>query len=154
VAIKINIGTLNDGTHEIEMIADAKELGLETGIIKDKLNIFLELFKTTNQVDLKIRLKGYFILACDMCLETYEQPFDNDFELVFVQQTSREEKFDDDYVKSFSPNMKTIDVTDDIRQFVLLSIPMKHTPPFKDDGTCTWCGKTKKYWDSFLKKED
>ncbi|RPI13039.1 MAG: DUF177 domain-containing protein [Ignavibacteriae bacterium] len=154
MAIKINIGTLNDGTHEIELVSDSKELGLESGIIKDKLYIYLEMFKTSNQLDLRINLKGKFILPCDKCLEMYEHPFENDFELVYVQQAQREEKFDDDYVKSYSPHMKTIDITDDIRQFVLLSIPMKHVPVMKDDGTCTWCGKTKEYWESFLKEEE
>ena len=154
MAIKINIGTLNDGTHEIELNANAKELGLEPGIITDKLYIYLDLFKTSNQVDLKVKLKGKFNLPCDMCLEPYDQEFEKDFELVYVQQSAREEEFDDDYVKSYSPHMKTIDITDDIRQYTLLAIPMRHTPPFKDDGTCTWCGKTKAYWDSFLKKEE
>lgn len=154
MSIRINIGTLNDGTHELNLTSDSKELGLENGIIKDKLEIFLELFKTSNQLDLKVKLKGKMLLPCDRCLEEYEQPFEKDFELVYVQQTAREDKFDDDYVKSYSPHMKTIDITDDLRQYVLLSVPMKHVPPVKDDGTCTWCGKTKEYWESFYKKEE
>lgn len=154
MAIRINIGTLNDGTHELSLSSDNKELGLENNIIKGNLDILLELFKASNQLDIKLKLRGKLQLPCDMCLEEFEQPFEKDFELVYIQQSSREEKFDDDYVKSYSPHMKTIDITDDIRQFVLLSIPMRHVPAMKDDGTCTWCGRTKEYWNSFLKKEE
>jgi hypothetical protein len=31
---------------------------------------------------------------------------------------------------------------------------MRHVPPVKDDGTCSWCGKTKEFWEQFLKKEE
>jgi uncharacterized protein len=154
MAIKINIGTLNDGSHNLEMNADYREIGLDKNIIKDNLAISLDLFKTSNQVDVRIKLSGKFILVCDRCIEEYEHPFEKDFELVYIQQSARDDKIDDDYVKSYSPSMKTIDITDDIRQFVLLTIPMRHIPLMKDDGICSWCGKTKEYWEQFLKKEE
>jgi len=150
MAIKINIGTLEDGSHKLDLFSDTKELGLEQGLLKDKLKITLDLFKATHQIDLKIKLTGIMVLACDRCLEVYELPFENFFEQVFVQKSQREEAFNDDYIRTYSPFMKTVDITNDIREYVLLSIPMRKVPAENAEGICTWCGKTKEYWQKLI----
>jgi len=154
MAIKINIATLKEGDQTLEFTCDAKEIGLDDVKIKDKLLISIDLFKIAHQLDLKISVKCLIYLACDRCLENYDYPINSIFELVFVQKGAREKSFDDGYIKSFTPYMQTIDITEDIREFVLLSIPMKHLPQENKDGSCSWCGKTKEYWKNFIKESD
>jgi uncharacterized protein len=150
MAIKLNIGTLGDGSHQIDLISDAKELGLDVGLLKDKLDVFIDLFKASHQIDLRLKLTGIMTLTCDRCLEIYEIPFERNFELVFVQKSQREEAFSDDYIRTYSPFMKTVDITNDIREYVLLSMPMRKVPAENADGICTWCGKTKEYWKNLI----
>lgn len=150
MAIKINIGTIGDGSHQLEIISDAKEIGLEKELLNDKFKITLDLFKATHQIDLKIKLAGIMTLACDRCLEVYELPFEKNFELVFVQKSQREEVFSDDYIRTYSPFMKTVDITNDIREYILLSIPMRKVPAETAEGVCTWCGKSKEYWQNLM----
>ena len=153
MAIKINIGTLGDGSHQLELFSDSKELGLEHGLIKDKLRITLDFFKAAHQIDLKIKLTGIMMFACDRCLEFYELPFEKKFEQVFVQKAQREKDFSDDYIRTYSPFMKTVDITNDIREYILLSIPMRKVPAETAEGVCTWCGKTKEYWQNLIKPQ-
>jgi uncharacterized metal-binding protein YceD (DUF177 family) len=150
MAIKINIGTLGDGSHQIELISDAKELGLDAGLLKDKIRITIDLFKAAHQIDMKISLAGTMTFACDRCLDVYELPFEKKFEQVFVQKSQREEAFDDDYIRTYSPFMKTVDITNDIKEYIILSIPMRKVPAETPEGTCTWCGKTKEYWQNLI----
>lgn len=150
MAIKINIGTLGDGSQQIEIISDANEIGLEEGLLKGKLKITIDLFKAIHQVDLKIKLTGIMTFTCDRCLDKYELPFEENFEQVFVQKTQREEDFSDDYIRTYSSFMKTVDITNDIREYILLSMPMRKVPEETDEGVCSWCGKNKEYWQNLL----
>ena len=154
MAIKINLANLGEGSEEIDFAAGAKELGLDEALIKDKLLITAEVFKVSNQVDMRINIRGKFRLTCDMCLDDFEKPFEKEFELVFVQRSPREEIVDTDYIKTYNPFMKTIDITEDIREYTLLAVPMKKLPAENQDGTCSWCGRTKEQWSSFIRKEE
>lgn len=154
MAIKINIGTLSEGSHNLELVSDAKELGLQDGLLKDRLKISIDLFKTAHQTDLKINLEGIMTFPCDRCLETYEMPLDRNFEMVFVQKSEREEAYSDDYIRTYTQFMKTVDITNDIREFVLLSIPMRKVPEETAEGVCTWCSKSKEYWNKLMKPNE
>jgi uncharacterized protein len=154
MAIRINLGTLKEGSQVLDFESDYKELGLDESLIKDKLKISINLSKVTHQIDMKLSLKGWLKLSCDRCLEVFEKELNTGFELVFVQKSHRESSFDDGYVKTFNPFMKTIDITEDIREYILLSIPMKHLPAENPDGTCSWCGKSGEYWKNFIKEEE
>lgn len=154
MAIKFNIGAINEGEHELELFASGGELGLDKDLLKGDLKIKARFYKTANQLDLRMALDGIFLLECDRCIEKYQSPFHKDFELVFVQKHEREESFDDDTIRTYTLHMKTIDVTNDIKDFVLLSIPMKKLPTEKPDGSCSWCGKAKGYWNQYIKEEN
>lgn len=154
MAIKINIGTIKDGSQTLDFIAGAKELGLEDGLLKDKVKIFIDLFKAAHQIDLKITLSGMLNLTCDRCLDMFDHLFETTFELVYVQKTTREGYINDGYIKTYNPFMKSIDITDDIREYTLLAIPMKRIPAETNGGICSWCGKTRDYWNKFIVDED
>ena len=154
MAIKLNIGTLNEGSQQIELVSDAKELGLDVKLLKGNLLIYIDLFKATHQLDLKVKLSGVINLVCDRCLDAYETAFESSFEIVFVLKAEREEAINDDYIRTYSPFMKTVDITNDIREYVLLSIPMRKVPAETPEGVCTWCGKTEEYWKTLIKDEE
>jgi uncharacterized metal-binding protein YceD (DUF177 family) len=157
MAIRINLGTLKEGSQVIELDTDAHELGLDKSLLKDRLHVVLDISKTSNQIDIKLNLTGILMPECDRCLEIFEMPLNLDHELVFIQKSAREEKIDidsqDDYLKFYSPFMKSVDITNDIREFVLLAIPMRKVPEWKD-GKCTWCGRNEEYFKQFLASRD
>lgn len=156
MAIKFNIGSLNDGSETLKLSSDEKEIGIDEGILKEPISINLELFKTTHQLDLKASIKGTIFLECDRCLEKFEKNFDTSFELIFVQQTHREEAFSEEDIRTYSPHMKSVDITNDIKEAVILTIPMKKLPDEKPDGSCSWCSRSKDFWKDILvdKNED
>lgn len=154
MAIKINIGTLNDGSQQLVLKCDSVELGLDENLITGPLEIALDLFKTTNQLDLKAKITGKLKLECDRCLEIFEKPFVSEFELVLVQKTRREEEIDEEHIRSYDAHMKTVDITNDIKETVILSVPMKKLPEEKSDGSCSWCGKSREFWSSIIKIDE
>src|SRR5690349_10519630 len=105
MAIKINISSLKDGSQQLDLVSDAKEIGLENDLIKDDLSIRLNLTKTIHQLDVRAQISGSLNLECDRCLEEFKKPFDSSFELVFVQKTRREEEINEDYIRTYNPHM-------------------------------------------------
>lgn len=154
MAIKINIGSLREGSEQLDLTADPKEMGLDEKIVKNGLGISLDLFKATHQLDVKAKITGIMTLVCDRCLDMYEMPFETNFEVVFVLKSPREEEINEEGIRTYSPYMKTIDLTEDIREYVLLSVPMRRVPAETPEGACTWCGKTKDYWQNLMKEEE
>ena len=156
MAIKINIGSLNDGSQVLELKSSEKELGIEEGFLKEPVSVKLELFKTTHQLDLKAEISGIIFLECDRCLDRFEKKFTTSFQLIFVQQTHREEAFSEEDIRSYSSHMKSVDITTDIREAVILTVPMRKLPDENPDGSCSWCGRSKEFWKDILveKKDD
>ncbi len=154
MAIKINIGSLNEGEQTLDIQSDEKELGLDEGFLKESIIVRLELFKTTHQLDVKAHITGIIFLECDRCLEKFEKKFNTSFELIFVQQTHREEAFSEEDIRTYSPHMKSVDLTTDIKEAVILTVPMKKLPDEKPDGSCLWCGRTKEFWKDILVEKD
>ena len=156
MAIKINIGSLNDGSQVLELKSSEKELGIEEGFLKEPVSVRLELFKTTHQLDLKAEISGIIFLECDRCLDRFEKKFTTSFQLIFVQQTHREEAFSEEDIRSYSSHMKSVDITTDIREAVILTVPMRKLPDENPDGSCSWCGRSKEFWKDILveKKDD
>jgi uncharacterized metal-binding protein YceD (DUF177 family) len=154
MSIKINIGSLNDGSQQLELDTDSAELGLEENLINGRVHIILDLFKANNQLSVKANISGLFGFECDRCLEPFDRYFEQGLELVYAQKLHREEDYDDDYIRTYNPSMKTVDITKDIKEMVLLAVPMKRVPAEKPDGSCSWCGKTKEYWNRFIVDEE
>ena len=154
MAIKINIGSLNDGSQTLDIQSDEKELGLNEGFLKEPLQVKLDLFKTHHQLDIKADISGIIFLECDRCLDKFEKKFNTSFEIIFVQQTHREEAFSEEEIRTYSPHMKSIDLTTDIKEAVILTVPMKKLPDEKPDGSCSWCGRTKEFWKDILVEKD
>lgn len=154
MAIKINISSLKDGSQQLNLVSDAKEIGLEDSLSKNPINIALELTKTTHQLDVRANVTGSLNFECDRCLEDFTQPIDTNFELVFVMKHRREEAINDDYIRTYEPHMRQVDITNDVKEMILLAIPMKKVPTEKPDGTCSWCGKGKDHWEGIIVEKE
>ncbi len=102
-----------------------------------------------------VKVKGGFMvwgeittslkLRCSRCLTIFNFPIKVEFEIEYrkgVEKFSGKERSlkDEDFRVSYFEG-ETIDIEDDVKQFIILSIPMK--PLCRDDckGLCPICGK-------------
>ena len=152
MAIKIAMGMIKDGSNELERVANPGDIGLDGSLLKDNLHIYVNVNKLPHQLDMRIRIKGRLNLECGRCLDMYEKDFEEEFEMVYVPAGNKGHIIEDDYLRVYNPYMKYLDLTDDIRDFVKLAVPMRNIPDENEDGSCSWCGKKKEYWDSFISR--
>ncbi|MCX6165967.1 MAG: DUF177 domain-containing protein [Ignavibacteriae bacterium] len=140
----INISNLNEGEHSFVFTVTGKELELIEFDFLNDIKVSIVLFKTHNQVDLKINIDSFVKLPCDRCLEDFVFKINNDFELIYKYSYNKEdidEKEDllNDF-KILTHDVHNIDINKEIRDYILLSFPMKRVPEVNDD-ICMFCKK-------------
>ena len=145
---KINIHNLKEGEQDYEFIAkqDDLDLGDVEFKIPDEFKINIKLYKIDSQISVKAYLKGNFEYDCDRCLEKYIDEFDTEFEIVYkydFREKKREDENEMDHdmdIKFIAQNTIYIDLKDDLRDFLLLSVPLRKVPEEKE-GKCLYCKK-------------
>lgn len=139
--MKIKISNLQDGEHTYDFVVNGKEMELDDVETSGDIFVNVNLYKSGNQFDLKFKVAGKLKFECDRCLDEYAHDFINSFEMVykfdFTHDFEKEENQSDD-IRFLNPNTSFIDIKDDVRDFILLSVPLKHAPEEKD-GVCTLC---------------
>lgn len=143
--MKIKITNLQDGEHTYRFEEQASEFEIENVDFVKDIIIDVVLYKAANQFNLDIDVSGRYSLPCDRCLENFETDFHNEFDLIYKLDFSGEAAGDennaqDDILKFIPPNTQYIELKDDIRDYIILSIPMRKVPEEKD-GVCTYCSR-------------
>jgi uncharacterized metal-binding protein YceD (DUF177 family) len=140
--MKINIANIPEGESFFDFTEKGKEFEIDFLEIDSDVNIHVDLFKTNNQFDLNVSINGIFSFQCDRCLDPYEERFEKNFKVIYkVDFTGTKIDDDtDDVLKYISPKTKFFDLKEDIRDYILLSVPLRKVPLEVDD-TCTFCNR-------------
>ncbi len=140
----INLSNLNEGEHFFSFNITSDDLDLkELNFVRD-IKISLKLFKTSNQVDIKVNIDSIVNVPCDRCLEDFDFIINKDFELIYKYSYDKSWiNTDDDVINDFkiiSPDVHNINLKNELRDYILLSFPLKCVPEVNDD-ICSLCKK-------------
>jgi uncharacterized metal-binding protein YceD (DUF177 family) len=140
--MKIIISNLADGEHVYEFKEEPSFFELEDFRTKDGLNVKVNLFKSNMQVHAKVHLFADCFFPCDRCLEEFDFKLENKFDVVFVYTRGDEETDadSDENMIFIGPETNKIDLKEVVREYIVLSVPMRKVPKEKD-GVCTFCKK-------------
>jgi len=140
--LKIRISGLSNGLHEYHFSAVPSEIGLESNFAHDvKVDVVVD--KTPRQVYLKsdIRTAGRF--TCDRCIESFERPLDAHFSMFYIFDELDRGNHIDDEITVLSPDTVSIDVAEEVRQVITISVPLKLLCKEECKGLCPRCGKNR-----------
>lgn len=150
----INISNLNEGEHSFVFLVNKDELDLTEFDFQKDIKVSVLLYKTHNQVDFKINIDSVVKVPCDRCLEDFDFKINNEFELIYKYSYNKDEIDESEDIlndfKVISPDVHNIDIKKEIRDYILLSMPMKYAPEVIDD-ICVLC---KKNVNDLLKSND
>jgi uncharacterized protein len=142
--MEINISNLKDGEHKFDFTEKGSEFDIEELDGSKEVKVDVVLYKVVNQFNLDINVSADFIFQCDRCLDNYETHGNNTFSMIYKYEfTGDDNDMDDikeDNLKYISSGTHSINIKDEVRDYLLLSIPMKKAPEEKD-GVCVYCGK-------------
>jgi uncharacterized protein len=140
---RINISNLSEGIHEYQFEAEPSKIGLDerfSGAIKVEAKID----KSVHQIFLQAEIRAEGSFFCDRCLEHFHQEIHTAYSMMYVQGArSTVELNKEEEIQSLTADMNTIDLDDDVRQYILLAIPQKLLCREDCQGFCPTCGVNK-----------
>jgi uncharacterized protein len=145
--LKVELRSLEQEDLILEETGCAQALGIELTpeLSLEPLEIYCELSKSGDLISAKGWVKGKMHLACDRCLKPFENGYKSFFEIHYRPQPEEMPEEDEEFTEEqaevvyFAGDL--LDIADQIRQTVLLSVPMRAL--CRDDcrGLCGGCGK-------------
>ncbi|MGQ9805270.1 MAG: YceD family protein [Chlorobiales bacterium] len=124
----IKISNLTNGVHRYEFECVASDFAddwIDTERFSERISITVTLTKAMTEIVVELSVKAIATLQCDRCLAPISKKLSGDYRILFLQSADAEKDSDDD-VRVLSKNETHIDLTPDIRETLLLAVPMKN----------------------------
>lgn len=141
--MKINLANLDEGINELQFQIKPEELGFDekeetSFLFPNDIEADVEVQKFSDKFFFKINLTTRSHFTCDRCLEEFDQKLKADFQLIYSKQVRHQ--FKDDVYRFLDESTVEIDLSDDVRENLLLVLPMKHICKEECAGLCSQCG--------------
>ena len=138
--MKIQVGGLSEGVHRYQFLVPGAELDIGVEF-HDDVKVEATLEKTGAQFFLSasIETSGHF--ACDRCVTEFSILFDPSYRMFYAQEGADSTQWDPAEVHVVTSGLNVIDIAEDVRQTILLSVPLKLLCRDDCKGLCPHCGK-------------
>lgn len=113
--------------YEIESNADFFRRYEQEIVEKGQFTVFVDLDKSETMIQVHLKIQGHLSLVCDRSLEEFEEPLDISQKLIFKYGDHFEDLGDNLY--QLDRKDPTIDLFQDIFDFIALEVPMKKLHP-------------------------
>lgn len=137
--MKIQVGGLTDGVYGYRLSGDPASLGLDERF-PNAVAVDATIEKSGTQVFLSAKVKTEALFECDRCLSSFRSALESSYRMYYVTEESSDRQIDPVELQIVPPGFSVIDLHDDVRQTVLLSIPLKVLCSEDCKGLCPHCG--------------
>ena len=126
----LKIRGLGLGSHPVELSAPSAQLDLP--MFNDDIHAKGKI-DVSDRLALHLQLEATGTFICDRCAIEFEKTFTPNLDLLYVPPLLANDIEEDDNIHIFEVQTNEIDFTDDIRDALILAIPMKnlHSPDCK-----------------------
>jgi len=140
MSMKIQVAGLSEGIHKYHFDTTAAELGLGQEY-SDGVSVDATLDKTGNELLLKARIRAASNVVCDRCVTPITESLNPSYQMYYVWDEPEASRFDPSEVQVIPPGHSVIDLSEDVRQTILLAVPFKILCRSDCKGLCPRCGK-------------
>ncbi|MBX2819070.1 MAG: DUF177 domain-containing protein [Rhodothermaceae bacterium] len=132
--VKIDLKALKAGIHEYDWVLTAETLEIDPEMFGEEIELYVRLDYHASRVLVNIQVDTVARLVCDRTLAGYEQPVQGEYNLLFsgpeMFEGMEEEEED---IQLLATDVEEIDLTDFIRDTLLLSLPQRRIAPGAED---------------------
>jgi len=142
--LRINISNLSDGMHHHSLSAEPADVGMDSRF-KKMVHVDASIEKSNRQLHVQVVSRSEGTFVCDRCLEEFQQSVESRYSILYVQSQpppSDAEKTEEE-VQYLSADANIIDLGEDVRQYLTLSLPLKTLCKENCAGLCPICGTNK-----------
>ncbi len=146
----IRISQLSEGIHHYQLISHlmlkhhgASALTSELGIaenFQENINVDASLEKTTRQLYLRAQVSTKVKFQCDRCADDFDLPIQTSYNMCYTYDEKDSEFLPDDELRTIHIGTPYLELVDDVRDIILLTIPMKLICKENCQGLCPDCG--------------
>lgn len=136
--MEIRISSLKDGAYPFSFDLPASNIELDESFIGN-VTVAGELRKVSSQIVLQSRIEADYRKQCDRCLADVTGHVNVALDLYFREGHGAVPD-EDDQVRHIDPDQDTIVLDDEVRQIILLSLPLKYLCQEECKGLCATCG--------------
>lgn len=132
-----NIQEIPEGKSQKEVLLDEKELDLDDQLVLKHGNVRIDFLKTDHFLQVDFNVKGLVALVCDRSLEKFDQRVEGAYKIIFEPDTEEETEGEKGAVRQIPPDDLIIDIQKEVRDTIMLSLPVRKIhPDLRDeDGT-------------------
>ncbi|MBU1098891.1 MAG: DUF177 domain-containing protein [Bacteroidetes bacterium] len=125
------------GVHSIDERKDSQELGMGEDYTGDVL-LSCSMDKSQHQILLNCEITANVKLSCDRCGEDFLGEIYNEFQVTCFFEEERESK--EENVRFLTAENEIIDLSEEVKEYLTLAIPMKILCDDDCKGLCVSCG--------------
>lgn len=142
--MKINISNLSEGVHEYEFEENPPAIKLDERFSKS-VSVRVALEKRRRQLFLTghVTTSGRFV--CDRCLDSFDKNLIVDYRMSYVYDRNDAGDVDEGEITLLQTSTNEIDIDEDVRQYILLAVPLKLLCKEDCAGLCGTCGANLNY---------
>lgn len=127
---RIDIAPLEAGFHHLARAPEAEALDLDPDTFSD-IQVGLDLFCQRDRILVDMHTEATAALVCDRTLQPFEQSVEGHYSVLFAAPGAAPEEESEDYeeVREFSPTDRQLNLTDLVRDTLVLSLPQRKVAP-------------------------
>lgn len=131
--LEFNIAEISEGDSQRTVELFQEDLDLSPHDFKGG-ELDLQFYRTLHFIRVNFHVDSDVELVCDRSLEPYIQPVESDYEVVFKVDVQEETEDENGAVRRFNFSNNTLSIEDEVRDTILLNIPIKKLhPKFLDE---------------------
>lgn len=138
--MKISLVGLGPGVHQFRFDEKPGKWGLENHPnLRTNIHLEVQLEKGPMHLYVRSRVQTLGRFECDRCLSEFDKTVEDVGRVLFSNDVDLVREGDDD-IRAFDPEAREIDITDEIRDLLLLALPVKLLCRENCKGLCAGCG--------------
>jgi len=139
--MKIRLASFQLGLNTATELVTSESLGIDGTIYPEPLTVTLTVDKGVGKAHIRVRTEGVGRFICDRCDEEFSQVVAGEVAVVFIQRDAPfpEEQPGDD-LRSFMQFQEELDITTEVRDALMLELPLKMLCSEDCKGLCASCG--------------
>jgi uncharacterized metal-binding protein YceD (DUF177 family) len=126
--LKFKINEIEEGesVQYVTVSAEDLSLGVDSG---DTFHVQVVFHRSRIMIQAQLSVEGELRLVCDRSLEPFEYPVEADYTVIFKPELDEETEDDQVAVRRLNMPSNFIDITRDVRDTLLLTIPIRKLHP-------------------------
>ena len=137
--MKIQIAGLSEGVHEFSFREPVAEVDLGEEF-NGEVEVDVMLEKSGKQLYVKADVRAGGMFSCDRCTSPFSLAVRSTFQMYYLWDHGNAELPDPAEVQVIPGGLPMIDLADDVRQTVVLAVPLKLLCKEECKGLCPRCG--------------